>query len=620
MTESAGVRIGAEVSGYRVEELIGRGGMGEVYRAWDDRLERNVALKILIPRLADDDAFRERLLRESRLAASLDHPNVVPVYDAGEADSRFFLAMRYVEGTDLRAVLRGEGALSPERAIDIAAQVAGALDAAHERGLVHRDVKPSNVLLDERGHCYLADFGLTQSMAAQGQTTDGSLLGTLDYVAPEQIRGGDVDGRADVYSLGCLLFECLTGEVPFARPSEVATLYAHLEDEPPRPSERRPELPVELDDVLGRSMAKEPDERQPTCAALVAEARIALGLVETGPRRLRLAVVASAFVLLVAAVAVAVAMAAILLTRAAAPALAGGSLIRIDPQSSNVTARYRVSGHPGVITTSSGRVWLGDDREGALWTLEPRTDELKRVPSPGEPRDLTALGGKIYVAADSAADSAEPFGGTVTRYDAVTGVRESKRDLLSCAIGGGEGVVWSCGNPKVDKLSTDSGKLRVLRSLSLPYRKPVSTGTVRIEFRDIAVGYGSVWVLGDALDRRLWRLDRVSGRVLATIALPFMPRTVAAGEGAVWISAPLDDRVLRIDPETNAISAAIPTGRGTNGVAAGAGSVWVTSTLDGTVSRIDPRTGAVVDEIDVGGRPREVAVGAGGVWVSADAR
>jgi len=281
-----------------------------------------------------------------------------------------------------------------------------------------------------------------------------------------------------------------------------------------------------------------------------------------------------------------------------------------------VTARYRVSAHPGVIATSSGRVWLGDFLDGALWTLEPRTGELRRVTSFGEPRDLTAVGGKIYVAADSA----DFFSGTVARYDAVTGVRERKVDLPTCAIAGGEGVVWSCGFFGVNRLSTDSGELRILRSLSLPYREPVSTETFRIALRDIAVGYGSVWVLGDALDRRLWRLDRVSGRVLATIELPFMPRAVAAGEEGVWISAPLDDRVLRIDPKTNAISAAIPTGRGTSGIAAGAGSVWVTSTLDGTVLRIDPRTGDVVDEIDVGGRPREVAVGAGGVWVSADAR
>jgi YVTN family beta-propeller protein len=616
VTEIAGVRIGAEVSGYRVDELIGRGGMGEVYRAWDERLERNVALKILVPRLADDDAFRERLLRESRLAASLDHPNVVPVYDAGEAVGRFFLAMRYVEGTDLRAVLRAEGTLAPERAIDIAAQVAGALDAAHEKGLVHRDVKPSNVLIDERGHCYLADFGLTQLVSSQGQAPDESLIGTLDYVAPEQIRGSDVDGRADVYSLSCLLFECLTGEVPFPRPSEVATLYAHLEDEPARPSERRPELPVDLDDVLGRAMAKEPDERQPSCTALVEEARVALGLVGTGPRRLRLAVAASAFVLLVAAVATA----AILLTRAAAPAQAGGSLIRIDPQSDKVTARYRVSAHPGAITTGSSRVWLGDERDSALWTLEPRTGELKRVPSLGEPKDLTALGGKIYVAADSTAISST--GTVISRYDAVTGVRERTLDLLSCAIAGGEGVVWSCGDDQVNKLSTASGKLRVLQSLSLPYREPVptaATGTVRPEFRDIAMGYGSLWVVRDPLERRLWRVDPVSGRVLATIKLPFLPRSIAVGEKRVWITAPLNDAVMRIDPETNTVSATIPTGHGTNGVAAGAGWVWVTSTLDGTVSVISLDTCQVVDEIDVGGRPQEVAVGAGGVWVSAEA-
>ena len=612
MTELVGIASGVEIGGYRVEELIGRGGMGEVYRAHDGRLDRNVALKILAPRYADDDAFRERLLRESRLAASLDHPNVVPVYDAGEVDGRFFLSMRYVEGTDLRALLRRDGALAAERALEIVSQVAGALDAAHAKGLVHRDVKPSNVLMDERGHCYLADFGLTQSVSDRGQATDGSLLGTLDYVAPEQIRGDEVDGRADVYALGCMLFECLTGEVPFRAPSEVATIYAHLEEAPPTASARRSALPPAIDAVLARALAKDPAERYSSCEALVTDARIALGLVAAPPHRWRLAVAAAAFVLVVAAVA----LAAILLAREAAPALTGGSLIRIDRESGDVTARYRVSAHPGVITTSAGRVWLGDFRDGALWRLEPRTGELKRLTSLGEPRDLTTLGGKIYVASGSA----EVSTGTVVRYDAVTGVRERKLDLLSCAIAGGEGVVWSCGNFNVNKLSTGPGELRILRSVSLPYREPISIETVRWSFRDIAVGYGSVWVLGDAIDRRLWRLDRSSGRVLATIELPSIPRTVATGEGGVWISAPLDDRVLQIDPETNAITATIPTGRGTSGVAVGAGWVWVTSTIDGVVSRIDPRTAEVVDVIDVGGRPREVAVGAGGVWVTADAR
>ena len=204
------ITTGDVVAGYEVDALVGRGGMGEVYRAVDTRLERPVALKLLNERLSDDEAFRYRMLRESRLAASLDHPNVVPIFEAGEADGRLFIAMRYVDGTDLRALLRREGTLEPERAVTIAAQVADALDAAHAKGLVHRDVKPSNVLLDQQGgreHAYLADFGLTQSVAEVGPT-DGHLMGSVDYVAPEQIRGDQVDGRADVYSLGCLLLVC----------------------------------------------------------------------------------------------------------------------------------------------------------------------------------------------------------------------------------------------------------------------------------------------------------------------------------------------------------------------------------------------------------------------------
>jgi serine/threonine protein kinase len=248
------------LSAYQVEELIGRGGMGEVYLARDRRLDRPVALKVLGADLAGDDRFRERLLRESRLAAGLDHPNVVPIYEAGEAEGRLFIAMRYVDGTDLRTLLRCHGAVAPERALTLGGQVAGALDAAHARGLVHRDVKPSNVLVDDPGgrdHCYLADFGLTQSASDRGPA-DGSLMGTLDYVAPEQIRGDPIDGRADQYAFACLLFECLTGSLPFRRDSEVATIFAHLEEPPPAASDQRHGLPPELDAVLARAMAKTP--------------------------------------------------------------------------------------------------------------------------------------------------------------------------------------------------------------------------------------------------------------------------------------------------------------------------------------------------------------------------
>jgi serine/threonine protein kinase len=211
--------VAPKLSGYRTEELIGRGGMGEVYLARDVRLGRPVALKVLATGMAEDDRFRERLLRESRLAASLDHPNVIPIYEAGEQGGRLFIAMRYARGGDLKALLRPGGALEPARALGIAEQLAGALDAAHRRGLVHRDVKPSNVLLDSedvREHCYLADFGLTQSASERGPT-DGQFMGTVAYVAPEQIRGEKVDGRADQYGLACLMFECLTGTVRTAR-------------------------------------------------------------------------------------------------------------------------------------------------------------------------------------------------------------------------------------------------------------------------------------------------------------------------------------------------------------------------------------------------------------------
>lgn len=605
--------VGEEIAGYRVERLVGRGGMGDVYRAHDDRLDRPVALKLLAERYAEDDDFRERIMRESRLAAGLDHPNVVPVYEAGRADGHVYIAMRYVDGTDLRALLRREGALEPARAVEIASQIANALDAAHARGLVHRDVKPSNVLIDERGHCYLADFGLTTSVSDRGQVPEGSLLGTLDYVAPEQIRGDELDARADVYSLGCLLFECLTGDVPFRRPSDVATIFAHLEEEPPPASERRPSLPPALDSVLARAMAKEPAQRSASCSELVADTRRALGLTVPVPRARRVALAAIGAAILAAAAAV---VAAILLTRGEPAAVASGSLVRIDPQTSSVTDSYSVSAHPGVITTSSGRVWLGDFLEGVLWRLEPRSGDLRRITSAGEPRDLTSFRGKVYVVSDGA----EPFTGTIARFDAVTGQRERGLNLVACAIAAGEGVLWSCGVPNVNRLSTDGGPLRILRSTTLPRREPRSIATDRVVQRDVAIGYGSVWVIGDGIDHRLWRLDRESGRIVATIELPSIPRTVVTGENGVWITAPLDDRVLRIDPATNSVAATIRTGRGASGVAAGAGSVWVSNMIDRTVSRIDPRTATAVDEIKVDGRPREVAVGAGGVWVAVDAR
>src|SRR5664279_2137703 len=270
MTTEGRVAAGSVLVGLRVIALAGRGATGEVYRAHDDRLDRDVALKVLSGAYAAEPLFRDRLVRESRLAASLDHPNVVPVYDAGEADGHVYITMRFVDGTDLGAELR-QGPMGVQRVIDVAVQVATALDAAHEQGLVHRDVKPSNVLVDHRGHCYLTDFGLSRTASDTGRAADTALVGTVDYVSPEQVRGDEVDGRADLYSLTCVIFEMLTSEVPFRRPTEVATLFAHLEHDPPAAHVLRPDVPASVDDVLIRGLAKDPTQRQQSCAELVDE-------------------------------------------------------------------------------------------------------------------------------------------------------------------------------------------------------------------------------------------------------------------------------------------------------------------------------------------------------------
>jgi WD40 repeat protein/tRNA A-37 threonylcarbamoyl transferase component Bud32 len=282
-------RVGTELAGYRIESLLGFGGMSVVYLTEDLRLKRRVALKLLSADLAEDASFRDRFLRESELAASIDHPNIVPIYEAGTTEDLLFIAMRYVEGRDLRARLQ-RGRLDPADATAILAQVASALDAAHARGLVHRDVKPSNVLLDigarpdGSDHVYLADFGLTRRVEEPGTGDLGKSLGTIDYVAPEQIAGEEVDGRADVYSLGCLLYECLVGRPPFPRDSELAVVFAHLEAEPPAPSVGRPELPAGLDAVIARALAKEPEHRYASCREL---ARAALAVaVDEASRRL----------------------------------------------------------------------------------------------------------------------------------------------------------------------------------------------------------------------------------------------------------------------------------------------------------------------------------------------
>ncbi|MFD9306283.1 serine/threonine-protein kinase [Streptomyces sp. NPDC060048] len=276
--------IGKEIAGYRIERMIGRGGMAVVYCAKDLRLDRTVALKLIAPERVRDDVFRRRFTHESRVAARIDHPHIVPIFEAGETDGVLYIAMRYVDGLDLRGLLDRDGPLPVATAVRIAAQVASALDAAHDHDLVHRDVKPGNILVaagtdsDHPEHVYLTDFGLTKrSLSLTGFTSAGEFVGTLDYMAPEQISGRPVDGRCDVYSLACVVYETLAGGPPFVRDDAPALLWAHQYDQPPLLAERRLGVAPAADEVFAKALAKVPEDRYGSCREFVAALRVATG-------------------------------------------------------------------------------------------------------------------------------------------------------------------------------------------------------------------------------------------------------------------------------------------------------------------------------------------------------
>jgi serine/threonine-protein kinase len=274
---------GSMLAGYRLEQELGRGGMAVVFRAVDERLDRTVALKILAPRLAADETFRQRFIRESHAAAAVDDPHIIPVFEAGEASGVLFIAMRYVPAGDVWTLIHREGPMSPARAGAIISPVASALDTAHAAGLVHRDVKSANMLLDVRpdrpDHVYLSDFGISKrELPLPGLTGTGQMIGTPGYCAPEQIEGRAVDGRADQYALACSAFELLTGAPPFQQDQPMAMMIAHISQPPPPLTARRPDLPPAADQVFARALAKAPADRYCSCREFADAVRQALGL------------------------------------------------------------------------------------------------------------------------------------------------------------------------------------------------------------------------------------------------------------------------------------------------------------------------------------------------------
>jgi DNA-binding beta-propeller fold protein YncE/ABC-type branched-subunit amino acid transport system substrate-binding protein len=603
MSVGTDARVGTELLDYRLEELVGRGGMGVVYRAADPRLKRDVALKLLAPEYAADDRFRERFLTETERAASLEHPNVIPIHDAGEVDGQLYLVMRLADGGDLKKVLAAERTLEPRRALEICEQVAAALDGAHEAGLVHRDVKPSNVLLDRRGHVYLADFGLSRTLSEQAPGFEAGLsLGTPAYVAPEQIEGKEIDGRADQYSLACLLHECLTGRPPFPRGSEAAVLFAHLEEPPP--------APPGIGGVMRRALDKLPSQRYATCREFVAEARAALGVEEARASRWPFAL---------AAVLLAIAMAGLLaymLTREApssGPATTG-RLVRIDPAANEVAETVAVGDDANAVAVAPTGVWVANRGDGTVWRIDPQTNVVSlKTSAHGKPTDLAVTDTRTFVVNG-------PQEANITVIDGATGREENVIGpgggffQGSGAVAAEDDDVWVGGaDRRVSRLDVVTGRLENPLFLAPPGDEGSDA-----YFSSIAAADGGVWAIGDPLDRTLWRIDPDNGELAATIRLPFAPKDVAVGEGAVWVSSQLDDSVTRIDPVSGSITRRTSVGAGASGVAVGLGSIWVASSIEGTISRIDPATAEVTDTIAVDGSPVDIAIGEDAVWVAAN--
>jgi hypothetical protein len=639
-------------AGHRITGVAGRGGMGVVYRAVQLDLDRAVALKLIAPDLAEDPSFRERFVRESRLAAAIDHPNVIPIYYTGEHEGALYIAMRYVQGSDLRTLVRAVHRLDAERAAAIVAQVGSALDAAHGRGVVHRDVKPANVLLGAGDHAYLTDFGLTKRISSHsGPTRTGGWVGTLGFAAPEQIRGERVDARADVYGLGCVLFYALAGVAPFARDSDEATLWAHVHQPPPSLHAHAPGAPAALQDVIERALAKDPADRFGSAGDLGRAALAAVGrapapraerVVATGAAAPHEAETAAspdqaltvpvdeplagpaprrgaprpAWTWLLAAVPVLAlaAVAALVLSSGDQPS--GG-----DPRASTagsrsstgdgapapdvagtVTRTVKVDGRPNGVVAAGGLVWV----------LRARSDRLTALrPANGARAGFRPLVGRLPAAA--AVASGQLWVGNQSDPALVSVGLSSHRRTGSIpmppqgkvvGVAAGERGVWVGirGDPGlIVRVSPRDG--RIVKTVAMP------DGV-----QDLAVGAGAVWVLGRRSDT-VTRVDVQTGRQ-TPIEVGRDPAGVAVGEGAVWVTNNGDDTVTRVDPRS-LVTRVIGVGAGPNRIATGGGAVWVANRNDSTLTRIDPRTNrAAGDPVEVASNPFGLDVSGRQVWVS----
>jgi ABC-type transport system substrate-binding protein/tRNA A-37 threonylcarbamoyl transferase component Bud32 len=581
----SGLSIGAVFAGFHVEALIGEGAMGAVYRAVDAHGTR-AALKVLVPELARDERFRNRFLRESKLAATLDHPNIVSTLGAGEEDSELYLAMEYVQGPDLRGVLRREGRLGVEQALDLLGQVAAALDAAHAKGLVHRDVKPGNILLDEpTGHVYVCDFGLARHVSSVSSLTgDRGFVGTIDYVPPEQVEGGPIDGRADVYSLGCVLFECLTGTRPFERDSELAVVFAHLNEPPPRLSDIRSDLPEAFDHVFATALAKAPNDRYTTCSELINAARAASQgkvIVRRKVRRLRMLVAAGA-TLAVAGASIGTLVATGVLWSAGRPgaphpalALRPNALNLIDSKTHRLIGSVRSADRtsPGDIVFAGGSAWVRPNGKQRIERVDPDTKRVTAtVKLPWLPGLRLARGaGSVWVTED--------LGSHVWRID---GRSAKVLTRINVGEGGvGPGIAYGAGSLW---LAHGSDVLRVNpRTGQVMHRYPA--GSWWLVFAD-----GAVWA-ATSNTGVVSKIDPIDNRVVARTKLHGWLSDLSVGGGSVWVSLQTDGVIYKLDENDLHVESSSSSGVDPERLTFGAGKLWIADTASQAVSLLDQVSG-----------------------------
>ena len=599
-------RIGALVAAYRIERVLGRGGMGVVYVAEDARLGRRVALKLLSPELAGDARFRERFVRESRLAASLEHPNIVPIHAAGEEGGVLFLAMRFIEGTDLRALVGEHGPLEVERAARIVAGVAAALDAAHGQGLVHRDVKPSNVLLRELGgqdHAYLADFGLTKPTSSMtGLTGTGQIVGTVDYLAPEVIEGKPADPRADQYALGCVLYECLVGRPPFGRETEAATLWAHMRDKPPATGVDA------ADAVLARALAKSPDARYPSCGEMVADLdrRLPKPIAPAGLSRRAKLLAAGAVAVLVAATAAVTALfsgGAAAVFKPAPP----NTVVAIDAKTGAIVGKpIPVGRAPTQIVVSGNNVWVANAAGRSISWIDARTRRLvNTIPLDATPTGIAAgAHGSVWVD--------EGLSRGVTQIVPSAGRRWIPKPTVPVPV--------CCAGPSVIAVTDSAAYVGTAEGIwrwDIPRRRWAS----RPLYAGPAAGSAAVAPDGTLYFSNGWdTLIHLFGRVVSADRNYVGGLVLGSGDGQVWYTLPATGTVA-----AGTACAACPTygtprlsaniGGEPAAVSASGGGVWVAGARSGVVTRLNddlkrPRS------LRLGDRLTGLAAHGGVVWIA----